>query len=147
MQGTEYFTGQDKEDCIKLWLESAELALQQAEKMDKKGISKQIINRILEPYQYYTVLITGSKEGWENFFNLRCPRYYGVYKSQKELLVSDVEKRIRPFSERPNESQAEIHMQMLAEKIYDAMNESIPKQLKAGEWHIPFEDKIHIDGI
>ena len=35
----------------------------------------------------------------------------------------------------------------LAEEIYDAVNESTPKQLKAGEWHIPFEDKIHIDGI
>lgn len=75
MQGNEYFTGEDKEECIKLWLESAELALEQAEKMDKKGISKQIINRILEPYQYYTVLITGSKEGWDNFFELRNPVY------------------------------------------------------------------------
>ena len=41
-----------------------------------------------------------------------------------------------------NKGQAEIHMMMLSEKIYDAMNESTPKQLQAGEWHIPFEDKI-----
>ena len=75
MQGSEYFTDEDKEDCIKLWLESAELALQQAEKMKEKGITKQIINRILEPYQYYTVLITGSKESWNNFFELRNPVY------------------------------------------------------------------------
>ena len=75
MQGSEYFTGQDKADCIKLWLESAELALQQAEKMKEKGITKQIINRILEPYQYYTVLITGSEEGWDNFHSLRNPIY------------------------------------------------------------------------
>ena len=46
-----------------------------------------------------------------------------------------------------NKGQAEIHMMALAEEIYDAVNESTPKQLKAGEWHIPFEDKIHIDGI
>ena len=75
MQGTEYFIGEDKEECKQLWLESAELALHQAEKMDKKGISKQIINRILEPYQYYTVLITGSREGWDNFHSLRNPVY------------------------------------------------------------------------
>ena len=75
MQGSEYFIGKDKQECVDLWLESAELALQQAEKMKAKGISKQIINRILEPYQYYTVLITGSKEGWDNFFNLRNPDY------------------------------------------------------------------------
>lgn len=41
-----------------------------------------------------------------------------------------------------NKGQAEIHIMDLAEKIYDAVNESIPKQLKAGEWHIPFIDKI-----
>ena len=41
-----------------------------------------------------------------------------------------------------NNSKAEIHIQALAEAMWDAMNESTPKQLKAGEWHIPFEDKI-----
>jgi thymidylate synthase ThyX len=30
----------------------------------------------------------------------------------------------------------------LAELMYDAYNESIPKQLQAGEWHIPFSDNI-----
>ena len=41
-----------------------------------------------------------------------------------------------------NKGQAEIHMMDLAEKIYDAMNESTPKQLKAGEWHLPFSGMI-----
>ena len=41
-----------------------------------------------------------------------------------------------------NKGQAEIHIMDLAEKIYDAMNESTPKQLESGQWHIPFEDKI-----
>lgn len=41
-----------------------------------------------------------------------------------------------------NKGQAEIHIMDLAEKIYDAMNESTPKQLKVGEWHIPFGNRI-----
>jgi len=41
-----------------------------------------------------------------------------------------------------NKGQAEIHMMALAEAMWDAMNESTPKELKAGEWHIPFEDKM-----
>ena len=159
MQGSEYFTGQDKEDCIKLWLESAELALQQAEKMKEKGITKQIINRILEPYQYYTVLITGSREGWENFFNLRCPQYNwqneGNFKSWKDLVkshfnngasrnwIDELEQSTTLERLQNNKGQAEIHMMALAECIYDAMNESTPKQLKAGEWHIPFYNKIY----
>ena len=150
MQGSEYFTGQDKADCIKLWLESAELALQQAEKMKEKGITKQVINRILEPYQYYTVLITGSEEGWDNFFNLRCPQYkihQGTYKSKKEALKYGLSNgELKNWSDldwlQNNEGHAEIHIMDLAEKIYDAVNESTPKQLKSDEWHIPFEDKI-----
>ena len=140
MQGSEYFTGVERQECINLWLESAELALQQAEKMKAKGISKQIINRILEPYQYYTVLITGSREGWDNFFSLRLPEYHfynKIYKSKKDAIkdgVFDYQDYSWLYA---NKGQAEIHMMALAESIYDAMNESIPKQLKAGEWHIP----------
>lgn len=152
MQGSEYFTGQDKEDCIKLWLESAELALQQAEKMKEKGITKQIINRILEPYQYYTVLITGSKEGWDNFFELRCPEYVNPdgksFKSKKDYLkrlnTENIESEPSDlFWLKRNKGQAEIHIMDLAEKIYDAMNESEPEQLEGNQWHIPFESKIN----
>ena len=41
-----------------------------------------------------------------------------------------------------NTSQAEIHIQALAEAMWDAQNESTPKELQAGEWHIPFGDNI-----
>lgn len=170
MQGSEYFTGAERQECVNLWLESAELALQQAEKMKAKGISKQIINRILEPYQYYTVLITGSEEGWNNFFELRCPVYeytdhHGQtfqFKSREECQrfaiaktnLKEDEGGIRTeicnadltddlFWLQLNKGQAEIHIMHIAEMIYDAMNESTPKQLKPGEWHIPFEDKIN----
>lgn len=39
-----------------------------------------------------------------------------------------------------NISQAEIHIQALAEAMYDAMYESTPKDLNEGEWHIPLEE-------
>ncbi|MDC7248570.1 MAG: FAD-dependent thymidylate synthase [Sphaerochaetaceae bacterium] len=45
------------------------------------------------------------------------------------------------FALRAHEA-AEIHIQNLAFKMLDCYNESTPKQLKAGEWHIPFGDKI-----
>ena len=34
----------------------------------------------------------------------------------------------------------EIHIQDLAFKMLEAYNESIPKLLKEGEWHIPFAE-------
>ncbi len=42
-----------------------------------------------------------------------------------------------------NKGQAEIHMMDLAEKIYDAMNESNPTQILPGMWHIPFRKEIN----
>ncbi len=49
-----------------------------------------------------------------------------------------------------NKGMAEIHIMGLAEKIYDAVNESKPEELLPGEWHIPFKNKINgntIDNI
>ena len=43
-----------------------------------------------------------------------------------------------------NKSQAEIHIQAFAEAMWDAMNESTPKLLKSGMWHIPFGDRMNV---
>ncbi len=73
MQGSDYFEGVELEQAKQLWIESAELTLKIAEKMEKFGITKQLINRILEPYQYYQVLVTATE--FDNFFELRMPCY------------------------------------------------------------------------
>ena len=46
-----------------------------------------------------------------------------------------------------NSSQAEIHIQALAEAMWDAMNESTPKELSSRQWHIPFGDKITMENF
>ena len=152
MQGTEYFT--NKKDITaneKMWLHARDYAIQSAVAASRNfGITKQLCNRLLEPFMWTTMLITGSKEGWDNFFNLRCPQYkihQGTYKSKKEALKYGLSNgELKNWSDldwlQNNEGHAEIHIMDLAEKIYDAMNESTPKQLQAGEWHIPFEKQI-----
>ena len=45
------------------------------------------------------------------------------------------------FALRAHEA-AEIHIQNLAYKMLESYNNSTPKLLKAGEWHIPFGDKL-----
>lgn len=45
------------------------------------------------------------------------------------------------FALRAHEA-AEIHIQDLAFKMLEEYNNSTPRQLKAGEWHIPFGNKI-----
>ena len=153
MQGYEYLTGLDYDQAEFEWLEAKDRAIEQAEQLNEIGITKQLCNRLLEPFMWTTMLITGSKEGWDNFFNLRNSVYevgINTFKSKKEVLdyYSDDPNfpELRSYSDldwlQINKGQAEIHMMALAEEIYDAMNESTPMQLKAGEWHVPFAIEI-----
>ncbi len=163
MQGSEYITEKMIQDwAVEKWLEARDCAIQHSKILNTGGVTKQFCNRLLEPFMWTTMLITGSKEGWNNFFSLRCPQYSwswdsklnrpeGVAKSKKEYIDWSIRmgSQIEEFKDKTdldwlqiNKGQAEIHMMALAEAIYDAINESAPKQLKEGEWHIPFYNKI-----
>ena len=156
MQGTEYFT--NKKDITaneKMWLHARDYAIQSAVAASRNfGITKQLCNRLLEPFMWTTMLITGSKEGWDNFHSLRNPQYeLGIgreniyFKSKKEyqeyLKLNGFTYTVPEENWKIlNKGQAEIHMMFLAEKIYDAMQESVPKKLNFGEWHIPMVEVI-----
>lgn len=159
MQGTEYITNPE-EIAIEEneWLSDLDYAIQAAEARLARGVTKQIANRPLEAFMWHTVVITTSKEGLDNFFDLRCPqysvgpdRYNGhevVYKSRKELQLSQFKIVQQHWSDDElfwlthNKGQAEIHMMALAESMYDAYNESVPELLYPGQWHIPYKKEI-----
>lgn len=162
MQGSEYFTNPDDIKRLKEeWLIAKEEAINSAMSLDRLGVTKQLCNRLLEPFMWTTMLITGSKEGWDNFFELRCPSYeielpisedraidweLFKFKSKKDLKKKVYSDEIDNYTDLEwleiNKGQAEIHMMALAESIYDAMNESTPRKLIPGQWHIPFENKM-----
>ena len=153
MQGTEYITDlAEIQGKNLMWLAGRDRAIKTAKDLHEADVTKQLANRLLEPFMWTTMLITGSREGWDNFFKLRCPVYKGsfsenTYKSRKEAVNSPYNE-FDNFGEMDwlwsNKGQAEIHMMDLAEKIYDAVNESTPIKLNPGEWHIPFADKMDI---
>ena len=112
-------------------------------------VTKQIANRLLEPFMWTTQLITGTRESFEHLFEQRCPIYdiLGIsikYKSRKEAIKNHdylaglTEMEWLKF----NRGQAEIHFMDLAEKMYDALNESVADELLEDEWHIPFKEEI-----
>ena len=125
--------------------------------------TKQLKNRLLEPFMWVTQLVTGTRESFEHLFDQRCPLYEVDYstdnglhfqnyqgKSKKEIIKYFKENNIFFTGENQNDlwwlqhnkGQAEIHFMDLAEKMYDALNESTPDILKGGEWHIPFSEDI-----
>jgi hypothetical protein len=52
------------------WLYAADEAAGTAEVMANLGAHKQIVNRLLEPFQWIHVVVTATE--WDNFFALRC---------------------------------------------------------------------------
>lgn len=159
MQGFEYFTNSKAiEMCEFAWLRGARYAAECASELyggdDEEKVTKQLCNRILEPYLWHTVLITSTE--WSNFFNLRSPQYVlrenerpdgepgdCHYKSRKQYIRScsgiiDCAEWTEMEWLQRNVGQAEIHTMALTEAMWDARNESIPKELQPGEWHIPF---------
>jgi len=175
MQGTEYVTDEKQ---IRFrhgqWLNASRKAIQCADDLHdsiikktsvedpgeiiSEGITKQLCNRLLEPFMWHTVLLTATE--YDNFFELRCPKFHtpvsgeGFYfKSKKDCINNHSNKvnltKLENFSyydwQNINTSGAEIHIQALAESMWDVMNESTPKLLKAGEWHVPFGDKMNIE--
>jgi thymidylate synthase ThyX len=117
MQGTEYHTDKLNIEAKEgEWLIARNYAVNQAKQLNSMDVTKQLCNRLLEPFMWHTVIITSGKEGLQNFFNLR------------------------------NHEAAEIHIQELAKRMLEVYNESTPKQLQAGEYHIPYGDTINVLG-
>lgn len=115
MQGNVYFETSESEAIRLNWEIARDNAIQQATMLSKLGLTKQIVNRLLEPFMWHTIIVTATE--WSNFFALR------------------------------DHEAAEIHIADLAHKMRTEYRFSTPKQLKAGEWHIPFGDNIDITDI
>lgn len=89
------------------WMELLDQAIVTANDLMQLGVHKSIVNRVLEPFQWQTIICTATAEGYENFFNQRCS----------------------PLA------QPEMHAAAVA--MQDAWFESNPRKLEYGEWHTP----------
>ena len=170
MQGTQYLD-ETQYDCFKMeWLAARDSAIRHAKWLNTESFTtKQLCNRLLEPFMWHTTLVTATE--LNGFFELRCPKYeyylesYGeepeikeYFHSKKDIILKYGNAYVKDlYQTRPrrevkdfedihwrdcNHSQAEIHIQALAEAMWDARNESTPTKLTYGQWHLPFNDKI-----
>lgn len=74
MQGNEYYTNEvDIQANIIRWNAAKERAIKYTIGLNEQGVTKQLCNRLLEPFQWYTSLVTATE--YDNFFSLRMPIY------------------------------------------------------------------------
>jgi hypothetical protein len=90
------------------WLTAAKQAAFLAQSMSNIKVHKQVVNRLLEPWMKTKGVITGTRKAFEAFFKLRCHK----------------------------DAQPEI--KLLAERMQEAMLQSVPNELKYGEYHLPY---------
>lgn len=120
----------------------------------QQHVHKQNANRLLAPFAWTTCILSGTE--WDNFFNLRCPKYeYDgmTFLSWKDLIkeislegdLQTYNPRIYEMNNDPikrqeiNTSTAQPEFQVIAEQIYDLYCEANWKESK---YHIPFEEDI-----
>ncbi len=79
MQGNEYWTNEhDIQNRVDAWLAARDSAATHAEILNESlGVTKQLANRILEPFMWHTVILSGTE--FENFFSLRCSEFADIH--------------------------------------------------------------------
>jgi hypothetical protein len=74
MQSGEELTGEDLEDAIELFDDVRKYTAMAVgvylQTHPNKRLHKSVINRLLEPFLWHTVIVTATE--WDNFMNLRC---------------------------------------------------------------------------
>jgi thymidylate synthase ThyX len=69
MSASEELTPEHAEDAKREWLRARDSAVAHVRALQDSNVHKQIINRLLEPFMWHTVIVTATE--WENFFTLR----------------------------------------------------------------------------
>lgn len=59
----------DRKEALVAWLRGRDRAVETAREMLKCGVHKQIVNRIIEPYTWITIIVSGTE--WANWDALR----------------------------------------------------------------------------
>ena len=70
MSASEALTPEQAEEARAEWLRARDSAVKHVRNLQKFNVHKQVINRILEPFMWHTVIVTATE--WDNFYSLRC---------------------------------------------------------------------------
>lgn len=101
-----------KNGAIEHWRIATEQAAFIAESMKSLGAHKQVVNRLLEPFMKTKGVVTATRNAYEAFFKLR------------------------------SHSDAQPEIKLLSDRMREALNNSVPKKLKYGEYHLPYVDNL-----
>lgn len=117
MQAREMLDKEAAEDARACWLLARDEAVHRARRLCALGAHKQIVNRLIEPWLYTTVLITATARPYRHCFAQRC------------------------------HPDAQPEMRVAAEAMRAAYEASEPRKLKYGGWHLPYTTDADWDAL
>jgi hypothetical protein len=108
----------DIEEAHGSWMLAMHHAISSARALHEIGCHKQIVNRLLTPWLFSTVVATGEAWVWANFLALRT-----------HALVAA----------------SDYAIERTAEAIRQAIKQSKPARKELGEWHLPYVEFEEFD--
>ena len=100
MQAYNEVVPDNKPFCQLAWLEARDQAIERAEELLSYGLHKQIVNRLLEPWMWVTVI--ASATNWSNFFHLRCapdaePHIHKIACMARDAVTESSPRELKPL--------------------------------------------------
>ena len=95
MQAEEELSPEAKASAEIVWEKAREQAIASAEQLRDLGVHKQITNRLLEPFMWHTVIISGTE--WSNFFHLRDNRMAQPELQKAAAMMNELYRASRPL--------------------------------------------------
>lgn len=110
MQAREELSLEDQAIVKETWLGALSFMAEVHEELEKAGLHKQLLNRLLEPWMEITVICTANEAAYQHLFFERC------------------------------HPDAQPEFQSLALSMREALRRSTPQRLAVGDWHTPYLD-------
>lgn len=90
MQAGAELTDLAREIAVREWLAARDSAVDKARSLLAIGVHKQVVNRLIEPWMWITVIISATE--WENFFGLRLhkdaePHFQHLARMMKDAMI------------------------------------------------------------
>lgn len=141
MSASEYI-GPDSpryESLCDVWLAARKIAVMHASRLSDMSVHKQIVNRLLEPFMWHTVLVSSTE--WDNFFTLRChpaaqPEIRAVAEQMRDALDA---------SEPVRRAYGEWHLPLLADDERAELSTYEAVAISAARCARVSYDKMHED--
>jgi thymidylate synthase ThyX len=104
--------------AVAIWVEARDHAVSAATALVELGVHKSVVNRLLEPFSWHTVIVTATE--WDGFWSQRCSTL-----AQPEIRETALAMRHAYLASRPRElTVGHWHMPYITE----------------GDWSLPIED-------